>query len=321
MHRFLRATGRILLVTFIVAQSFLSYGIVQSIYVLNYKLKNIVKVKHQIILLEDSVKSKNKELVADITKLLKDITLVESKNVTRFNSLQIELKSSISKVESENITRLYSLWEDVKKLETNSKEQYEYGKSVSVWVSLATVWIRSDHATPILVPLSMGSGIVVKKTENYSYVVTCYHVIDSADYGKAVVRIKTKNGDYVEAYVLDTDEENDLALLLVEDPLTKYATLKSIADIGIADKVFTVGNGLGFEDTYAEGLAVGYSDTGDILFTLATTPGDSGSGVFDSKGNLVAILSSVYVPRGSYDFTTGVGVHTKHIRKLLNGII
>ena len=80
INKVLQVTGKILLVAFIVAQSFLSYGIIQSIYVLNYKLKNIVRIKSAIALLEDKVNKNAIILLSDIAVLE---TSVKNKNKER----------------------------------------------------------------------------------------------------------------------------------------------------------------------------------------------------------------------------------------------
>lgn len=199
----------------------------------------------------------------------------------------------------------------------SSKEQYDWGKSVNIWVEVVELSI--DPAGNLSERgYSFGSGVVIKKTD-YTYILTCNHVVDgSLDVGYTL-RVKDKDNKYYDAFVLDTNAESDLALVVVFDSLEGYEEVNGIAEPEITQKLFTVGNGLGFEDTYGEGLLVGYDHRGDYLVTTPTIFGDSGSGVFDSNGNLVGMLSRVYGGNNSIDFTTGVAVSYNKIKDFLKG--
>lgn len=77
------------------------------------------------------------------------------------------------------------------------------------------------------------------------------------------------------------------------------ATFETYASIAAppkqGDHVFIFGNALGWHDLYREGYMVGvYHEAGFIwtMYDMNTYMGDSGSGIFDVDGRVVAVLSA-----------------------------
>ncbi|MUV13575.1 S1 family peptidase [Noviluteimonas gilva] len=65
-----------------------------------------------------------------------------------------------------------------------------------------------------------------------------------------------------------------------------------------ADRVRWYGNPLGAEDMLREGYVSGVVD-GMVVIAAATCVGDSGSGIFNQRGELIAIVSRIPTPKCS----------------------
>ncbi len=77
----------------------------------------------------------------------------------------------------------------------------------------------------------------------------------------------------------------------------KLQPIKGVRPIGnleIGEAVYAIGNPHGLERTISEGLVSGVRDLGDIRLiqtSAAISPGSSGGGLFDARGNLVGITA------------------------------
>lgn len=151
--------------------------------------------------------------------------------------------------------------------------------------SIVTVQVRTQQGT------SLGSGVVVDK----GLVVTNYHVVANS-IGFVVLR---QAGLTWRAEVEAYDEKQDLALLGVVLRRTEIfglpvARRKAAKSLRVGERVFAVGSPRGLERTLSDGLVSGLPADGDrtmIQTTAAISPGSSGGGLFDAKGNLVAITT------------------------------
>ncbi len=151
-----------------------------------------------------------------------------------------------------------------------------------------------------------GSGVIISKN---GCVLTCYHVIA----GCTNVYVYTKNGTQYTATVVGYDEWSDLALLKIEAtadlPYVTFATAESGDSYVVAgEQVFAIGNPLGY---LGGSVTVGYiSATGrtisveGIPMTLlqtdtAVSPGNSGGGLFNLRGQLVGVVNAKLVVEGA----------------------
>jgi len=139
-----------------------------------------------------------------------------------------------------------------------------------------------------------GTGFALN---NDGYFVTSFHVIDGAD----SIYIQDKNGNYFKANRLAVDPQADLAVMKVarknfhfskgEVPYT-FATGKA----GLGAGIFTLGypkNDLVYS-TGAISCRTGY-DGNEQQYTLELPVGhgQSGSPLFDSRGNVIGILTAM----------------------------
>lgn len=132
-----------------------------------------------------------------------------------------------------------------------------------------------------------GSGIVIASTR---VVTNCHVVRDARDLR---VRLADKT---LPARWLSADLPRDLCLLEVpglEAPPVKQRTSDAVAT---GERVFAVGNPLGFGLAVSEGLISAVAPTqGErrIYISAALSPGSSGGGLFDSEGRLIGITTAV----------------------------
>lgn len=138
-----------------------------------------------------------------------------------------------------------------------------------------------------------GTGFAVT---NDGYLITNYHVTKDAD----SIYIQTKEGYYYKASILSFDEKADIALLKVEKKNFKFSTKNNIpytfntTKSGLGERVYSLGYPQD-EVVYQEGYISsknGYlGDSMQYRLELPAEPGQSGSPLLNSQGNIVGMLS------------------------------
>jgi S1-C subfamily serine protease len=146
-----------------------------------------------------------------------------------------------------------------------------------------------------------GTGFLV---QNNGYIITNYHVVKNAN--KIKVIDNNKNISF-NAEIIEKDISNDLALLKVMDQ--KFLTLGysvpytiSKSPVKISDRVFCLGypdpKNLGTKIKYVEGIIsalTGFKDNfSNIQITAPVYPGNSGSPLFNEKGELIGVIVAKY---------------------------
>jgi len=140
-----------------------------------------------------------------------------------------------------------------------------------------------------------GTGAVIKITDTETYIVTNNHV---AGKGYEDVHIYVENDDKnVDAIIVAQHETEDVAVIKVVGTLKDKTAIPGISKVSIQDNVYTVGNPLGVRDVYSEGIVAGYTST-SLLVQMPCIFGSSGSGVYDSNGNLVGLVYALEVYPG-----------------------
>jgi S1-C subfamily serine protease len=139
-------------------------------------------------------------------------------------------------------------------------------------------------------PLSLGSGFFISN----ELIATNAHVIEGASSGTAKLI-----GDTHTLQILGTvavDRHADLALLKVNNPAPALV-LGASTSPSVGDKVYVVGNPLGLEGTFSEGIISGVRkiDPDSILqMTAPISPGSSGGPVMDSSGAVIGIAVATF---------------------------
>jgi len=143
---------------------------------------------------------------------------------------------------------------------------------------------------------SAGSGFIITKD---GYIVTNYHVIDSAN----TVKITLYSGETYDAKIIGGDEDYDIAVLKIEAADLRPVVFGDSSALQVGNDIAVIGNPLG-ELTFSmsEGIvssvdrAINVDGTpfNMIQISAAVNPGNSGGPLFNSYGEVVGIVSAKY---------------------------
>jgi uncharacterized protein len=146
------------------------------------------------------------------------------------------------------------------------------------------------------VAIATGTGFLFGSQD---YIITNYHVVK----GTSEVTVKFLNGESINAEVIATDTQNDVAVLkLIKSPSFQSREMKfgDSSRVRMGDKVFTIGypsiNIMGFKPKYTEGVisaVTGIKDNPTVFqTTVPIQPGNSGGPLFNDKGEVVGLTTS-----------------------------
>lgn len=140
----------------------------------------------------------------------------------------------------------------------------------------------------VLTDNKFGSGFVVDKR---GYILTNYHVIAGED----TIEVKLNNGTKILATVAKYNPIEDLALLKVNDAdLPALSLRKTLPDVG--GEVIAIGTPFDRElaQTVTKGIVSGIRELGAykyIQFDASVNSGNSGGPLFDSRGNVIGVVT------------------------------
>jgi len=139
-----------------------------------------------------------------------------------------------------------------------------------------------------------GSGIIL--TPN-GFILTCAHVVS----GGQSVYVCLQDGTEYEAEVVGMDNQTDIAVLKIEAENLPVATLGNSQSAVVGETVYAVGNPLGeFICSVSTGIVSGLDRTLDldgqnltlIQTDAAVNSGNSGGGLFNSRGELIGVVNA-----------------------------
>jgi putative serine protease PepD len=178
-----------------------------------------------------------------------------------------------------------------------------------------------SRAAPAVVQVQsssgQGSGVIVEPS---GLVVTNNHVIR----GDSTVTLVTSDDRRVAATVVAADERQDLAILRPEGAVGRGAELAEETDGGLrqGDRVFAIGSPFGLQGTVTAGVVSAVGRTNEegvpmIQIDAPINPGNSGGGLFDLRGRLVGIPTSILGPI-SGNVGIGFAVPVSRVRAMLD---
>lgn len=150
-----------------------------------------------------------------------------------------------------------------------------------------------------------GSGVIISSD---GYIVTNNHVVS----GGTSIKVFLKNGDSYDAKVIGTDKTTDLALLKIEAGDLIYAEFGDSSTLQVGETAVAIGNPLGrLHGTATTGIISALdreltidNETMNLLQTDASiSPGNSGGGLFNAKGELIGIVNA----KSSAQYSEGIG--------------
>ena len=152
---------------------------------------------------------------------------------------------------------------------------------------------------------SLGSGVIVGPE---GYVLTNYHVIESAD----EIEVLLADGRRAAAKIVGGDPDTDLAVVKIELPNLPSIVFGRPEAARVGDVVLAIGNPFGVGQTVTMGIvsALGRSQLGINTFEnfiqtdAAINPGNSGGALVDAQGHLLGINTAIYSRSGG---SLGIG--------------
>ena len=152
---------------------------------------------------------------------------------------------------------------------------------------------------------SLGSGVIASAS---GYVLTNHHVVEGAD----EIEVALADGKKLQAKIVGTDPDTDLAVLRVSGDALPAVTFGASEALRVGDIVLAIGNPFGVGQTVTSGIvsALGRSGLGINTFEnfiqtdAAINPGNSGGALVDAHGNLVGINTAIYSRSGG---SMGIG--------------
>ncbi|WP_417607841.1 S1C family serine protease [Primorskyibacter flagellatus] len=159
------------------------------------------------------------------------------------------------------------------------------------------------------VPRGTGSGFI---WDDRGHIVTNNHVIK----GASGARVRLADGRLLEADLVGTAPEHDLAVLHVDAGLDTPPPLPigESDTLRVGQSVFAIGNPFGLDWTLTTGIVSaldreiptqdGATIEGLIQTDAAINPGNSGGPLIDSAGRLIGVNTAIFSPSGS---SAGIG--------------
>ncbi len=186
-----------------------------------------------------------------------------------------------------NYDKIFSIDEEInKKIYNNNKN--------------SVVYITCEKGSNF----SQGSGVIINKT---GYILTNKHVLlDNSD----EIYVYLSNDESKPAKLIGSDNDTDIALLKIEsDNLEPVVIENSLLNVG--QKVLSITNPRGFERSLSCGVVSGLNrpirdiSKGIVMDLIQTdvfvSKGSSGGALFNSKGNLIGIVTSIESKSGKYE--------------------
>lgn len=187
----------------------------------------------------------------------------------------------------------------------------------------SVVEIEASSGTATSTSGASGTGMVLDREGR---ILTNYHVIE----GQRDLKVTLADGTAAKATVLGSDPGSDLAVLKVELPanLLKPVTFANSDTVRVGDAVFAIGNPFGQNFSVSSGIisATGRVTTSsftgrairDVLQTdAAMNPGNSGGPLFNMKGEVVGVNSSIENPNGRFFVGLGYAIPANTAQRFL----
>ncbi|NEX18263.1 MAG: serine endoprotease DegQ [Halochromatium sp.] len=169
---------------------------------------------------------------------------------------------------------------------------------------------------------SLGSGVVIDAKRGI--ILTNHHVVRAAD----AIRVTFDDGRRLEAELVGSDPETDIAVLRVEsDDLTAVPLADSDA-LQVGDFVVAIGSPFGLAHTVTSGIVSALGRTGlgiegyesFIQTDASINPGNSGGPLVNLRGELVGINTAILAPGGG-NVGIGFAIPTNMVSIVLEQIL
>lgn len=166
-------------------------------------------------------------------------------------------------------------------------------------VAKAPPWIPFSRSS--LDKVSFGTSALLAADEHGMLFITCRHVIDGKEWSEIIpskqrVALLGEKGSYVWADVVGRNKSEDIALLWTprKGGNANYRQpILPLKQVSVGSKIMTIGHPQGLFFTIEGGLISRKQDDGIIQISAPVSPGASGGPVYDEKGHLAGIVTSM----------------------------
>ncbi|MCI6509089.1 MAG: trypsin-like peptidase domain-containing protein [Bacilli bacterium] len=173
---------------------------------------------------------------------------------------------------------------------------------------------------------SSGSGVVIGHSENYTFIVTCCHVVE----GYKNYEVITSTGTLFDASLVGGDPMTDLAVIAIEKTdLPEVTLIEDSSTLKIGSDAIAIGNPLGtLGGTVTTGIISATSrnikmSDGSVHTLIQTdaaiNSGNSGGGLFNNQGQLIGIVSAKYSATGVEGL--GFAIPSNTVRTIVTDLI
>ncbi|QXP58324.1 S1C family serine protease [Olleya sp. HaHaR_3_96] len=189
---------------------------------------------------------------------------------------------------------------------------YTQVKSSVVVVHIVSVAPKAvDSNMSLLIKSSQGSGVLISED---GLIWTASHIVQTAE----LVSVEFLDGDIYEAEVISSNPLADVAIIKIKQDFDlkekKPAIIGNSDTLKIGEDIFVVGAPYGLKQSISKGIVSGRhtpdslsSDFVNIEYLqtdAAINHGNSGGPLFNMKGEIVGLISSMYSPSEGFN---GIG--------------
>ena len=193
-------------------------------------------------------------------------------------------------------------------------------KAADSVVEITTETVETGNMLQQYISSGAGSGVIISED---GYIITNHHVIEDA----TSINVTLRSGETYPAVLIGLDDQLDMALLKIDASGLKPATIGTSSDLVVGQTVVAIGNPLGqLGGTVTNGIISALNrnitmdgQTMNLLQTdAAVNPGNSGGGLFNAQGNLIALV----VAKSTGDGVEGLGfaIPIDHVIEVLDDL-
>ena len=177
--------------------------------------------------------------------------------------------------------------------------------SRSVYVVLA---FANQIALENIQPLAQGSAVAI---DDFHLLTNC-HVLEG---GEVFVIGKSESETLNSTTIVQADYSGDRCIVRSNNSVTPVQGVRRFESLEVGEGVFAIGSPSGLENTLSEGLISGkrnHNDLSLVQTSASISPGSSGGGLFDSRGNLVGITTMYLRDAQNLNFAISADEFLKH---------
>lgn len=161
-------------------------------------------------------------------------------------------------------------------------------------VEVTTEAVTTNRFFGEYVESGAGSGVIISKD---GYLITNHHVVN----GATQISVRLSDGTEYEAVVVGSDSKTDVAVLKIEAEGLSPAVVGDSDSLQVGEFVLAVGNPLGrLGGTVTDGIisaldrdvTVNNQSMHLLQMNAAVSPGNSGGGLFNGRGELIGIVNA-----------------------------